>query len=126
MALPAISKTLRAAAVAIALGATAITAMPAQAASPSVNFSFSIGGGGHHWSHGAPRWRDWSRHNRFRHCMTDRQVRHLLNRHGYRNISFERHRGPVVEARARKGHARYVLVVDACRGRILDVRRVRR
>ena len=76
-----LSRTLRAAAVVLALGGTAFTAMPAQAQSPSVEFRFGGPGFGFSFDTDRRRGHHWGRH-----CISDPQVRRDLRRDGYRNI----------------------------------------
>lgn len=110
--------TLRAALVGIALAGTAVTAMPAQA-QPHVEFGFHVGPGGGGWHVGRP-----GRPDRF--CMSDREVRRLVQRNGFRDIRFTDRRGRIVQVRADRGRANYRITVDSCRGRIIDVDRIRR
>jgi len=112
--------TLRAALVGIALAGTAVTAMPAQA-QPTVEFGFHVGPGGGGWHVGRP-----GRPGPDRFCMSDREVRRLVQRNGYRDIRFTDRRGRVVTVRAERGRADYRITVDTCRGRIIDVDRIRR
>ena len=105
----------RAAILAIALGGAALTAMPVQA-QPSVEFNFSIGGGRGHWD--GP-----GRPGRF--CMSDREVRRLVQRNGFRDIRFTDRRGRIVQVRAERGRRDYRITVDSCRGRIVDIDRLR-
>lgn len=104
-----ISTAIRATVLALALGGATLTAMPAQA-QPTVEFNFSIGGDRFHQ----------------RHCLTDPQVRKLLRWQGYREIRFTDRRGRIVQVRAERGRADYRVTVDTCRGRIVDVDRIRR
>lgn len=99
----------RAAVLAIALAGATLTTLPAQAA-PQVSFSFSIGGD----------------HFKQRHCLSDPQVRKLLRWQGYRQIRFTDRRGRIVQVRAERGRADYRIAVDSCRGRIVDIDRIRR
>lgn len=108
--------TLRAAAIGIALAGTAVTAMPAQA-QPQVEFGFHFGGGG-------PGWHGGGRPDRY--CLSDRDVRQLVRSQGYRDIRFADRRGRIVTVRAERGPRDYRITVDACRGRIIDVDRIRR
>ncbi|RYE07174.1 MAG: hypothetical protein EOP22_18925 [Hyphomicrobiales bacterium] len=110
------TKTLRAAVVGLALVGTAVTAMPAQA-QPSVQFGFSFGDRGGGWYGGG---------RPDRHCMSDRDVRQMLRWQGYRDIRFTDRRGRIVQARAERGPRDYRITVDSCRGRIVDVDRIRR
>ena len=105
----------RAAILAIALGGAAVTAMPVQA-QPSVEFGFHFGNGGGGWHIGRPD----------RYCMTDRQVRRLVRAHGYDDIRFTDRRGRIVQVRAERGRRDYRITVDSCRGRIIDIDRIRR
>lgn len=109
--------TLRAALVGLALAGTAVTAMPAQA-QPHVEFGFHVGPGGGGW-HVRP-----GRPDRF--CLSDREVRRLVQRHGYRDVRVTGRRGFMVSLRADRGSRHYRITVDACRGRIIDVDRIRR
>jgi hypothetical protein len=109
-------KTLRAAVIGLVLAGSAVTAMPAQA-QPTVEFGFHFGGGsGPGWHAGRPD----------RSCMTDRAVRQLLRARGYDEIRFTDRRGRIVTVRAERGRADYRVTVDSCRGRIVDVDRIRR
>jgi len=105
----------RAALVGLTLAGAALTAVPAQAA-PQFSFGFHIGNG--HWS-GPVTQPD-------RRCLTDRQVRRLVQRSGYDDIRFTDRRGRIVQVRAERGRHDYRLTIDACRGRIVDVDRLRR
>lgn len=116
-----LTKTLRAAAVALALGGTVFTAtaLPAQAQrGPDVNFEFRFGGGGWQWKFGNDR--NW------RHCLTDPQVRRDLRRDGYRNIRFFDRRGRIVQVTASLGRRDFRIAYDTCRERIVDRDRIRR
>jgi Spy/CpxP family protein refolding chaperone len=106
--------TLRAAVIGLALVGSAVTAMPAQA-QPTVQFGFHVGGGGWHGG-GRPD----------RRCLSDRDVRQLVRAQGYNDIRFADRKGRVVVVRAERGPRDYRITVDACRGRIIDVDRIRR
>lgn len=110
---PKLTTLVRSTVVALALGGAAITAVPAQAAPPSVNFHFGFGNGGFSINSG-------------RYCLSDHQVRRLLQRHGYDHIRFIDRRGRIVGVRAEKGRWEYRVWVDSCRARIVDVQRLRR
>ena len=106
--------TLKAAAVALTLAGTAMSAAPAQA--QSFNFSFGSGGGGVHFGigNGRPNY----------HCLTDRQVRRDLRADGYREIRFFDRRGRIVQVTAELGRRDYQIAYDTCRGRIVDRDRI--
>ena len=110
--------TVRAAVIGLALLGSAVTAMPAQA-QPSVQFGFSFGNDGPGWHGGRPGRPD-------RHCLSDGQVRQLVRSQGYRDIRFADRDGRIVVVRAERGPRDYRITVDACRGRIVDVDRIRR
>lgn len=113
-----ISKSIRAAAMALVLGGTAFVGMPAaQAASPSFEFNFSIGNSGAHWRGGS---------RPTRHCLTNRQVRRDLRRDGYRQIRFTDRRGRIVHVKASLGWRDFRIAYNTCRGRIIDRDRIRR
>lgn len=116
MTLPRIPSILRAAAIAVALGGTAFTAMPVQA-QPSFEFRF----GGPNW-----QWHFDTDRDRVHHCIGDRQVRRDLRRDGYRNIRFVDRRGRIVQVVARLGNRNYIISYDTCRQRIVDRDRIRR
>lgn len=107
---------MRAAIIGLALAGSAVVAMPAQAA-PSISFGFHVGGPGHHGSY---------RPGPSRHCLTDREVRRLLNRNGFDRIRFIDRRGRIVAVRAERGRGDFRVTVDSCRARIIDVDRLRR
>ena len=109
--------TLRAALFGIALAGTAVTAMPAQA-QPHVEFGFHVGPGGAGWHHGRP-----GRPDRF--CMSDREVRRLVQRNGYRDVRLTGRRGPIVSVHAERGRRDYRITVDTCRARIIGIQRLR-
>lgn len=113
MAMFSLPKIFRAAAVAVALGGTALVSMPAQA-QPTVEFRF--GGPGFSW--------EFNNGPRRRSCMTDPQVRRDLRRDGYRNIRFFDRRGRIVQVTARLGRRAYEIEYDKCRGRIVDRDRI--
>jgi hypothetical protein len=108
-------KTLRAAAVALALGATALPALPAQAQSFSFEFGTGDFWGGHHRDH-RPRFS----------CMTDYQVRQRIADYGYSHIYLNVANGRHIQARATRGRWVYLIDFNRCTGRIEDVDRLRR
>lgn len=111
-------KTLiRASAVGLTLAGGAMAAVPAQAASPSFTFGFHVGGPGYHGGYYDPR--------PTRHCLSDRQVRRMLRRDGFDHIRFTDRRGRIVQVRAEQGRRDFRVTVDSCRGRIIDIDRLR-
>ncbi|MGH6926170.1 MAG: hypothetical protein ACRED5_20780 [Propylenella sp.] len=58
--------------------------------------------------------------------LSPREVRWLLQNHGYRNINFLDRHGPVYRVRAVRRHNAYLLVVSARSGDILDRQRLNR
>jgi hypothetical protein len=111
----ALSTTIKAAAVALTLAGTAISAMPAQAQ----NFNFSFGNDNFRWSIGTGGRND-------RVCISNREVRRDLRRDGYDDIRFIDRRGRVVAVYAELGRRAYIIQYDTCRERIIDRDRVRR
>jgi hypothetical protein len=115
--------------VAAALGATALTAAPAQAQS----FHFGINSGNNHgpsFSFGIGN--DHHRypgHNYYRpgrYCLTANQLENRIERQGYHRVRITeagRNRSTV---RAVRGNWLYRLTVDSCSGAILDRDRLRR
>lgn len=99
----------------LTLVGASLSAAPAQA--QQFSFGLQFGNGGYHN-------RPIVEHDR--RCLTDRQVRRLLQRNGYDEIRFTDRRGRIVQARAERGRHDYRVTVDACRGRIIDVERLRR
>lgn len=102
-------KTIRAAAIGIALAGATITALPAQA-QPSFSFEFNIGGDRFHQ----------------RYCLTDKQVRRFLRWQGYDQIRFIDRDGRYITVRAERGRRDFRITVDTCRARIVDIDRIRR
>lgn len=100
-------KIVRSAVVAAVLGASALTAAPAQA-QPSFSFDFHIG---------RPHFPGFL-------CMSDPEVRRDLRRDGYRDIRFTDRRGRIVHVRAERGRREYRIAYDTCRGRIVDRDRI--
>jgi hypothetical protein len=109
---PKLTNLVKSAVVALAVGGAAITAVPAQAAPPSIDFHFGFGGGGVSIGGG-------------RYCLSDRQVRFLLRTQGYDHIRFIDRRGRIVGVRAERHRNDYRVWVDTCRARIVDVQRIR-
>jgi len=109
---PKLTTVIRSTVVALALGGAAITAAPVQAASPSIDFHFGFGGGGISIGGG-------------RYCLSDRQVRFFLRTQGYNNVRFFDRKGRTVGVRAERRGRDYLVWVDTCRARIVEVKRIR-
>jgi hypothetical protein len=117
-----VMKSGRAAIVALTLGATAFTAVPAMAQSgnPSFNFEFGIQGGGDNFSY---RFDNGKRHKR--ECLTNNEVRRGLQRLGWRDIRFVDRRGIRVKVVADWGRRTYAMTINKCTGRVTDIERLR-
>lgn len=117
-----LKNTLKAAAVALALGGTALSVVPVQAQS----FGFSFGndqfrfgvqsGDRYHGGYGNGGWGKY--------CMSDPQVRRDLRADGYRDIRFFDRKGRIVQVVAELRNREYEIAYDTCRGRIVDRDRV--
>lgn len=113
----------RAAVVALTLGATAFTAVPAQAqsGSPSFSFNFGINGGGDSFSFGINNGRQIRRA-----CLTNNEIRRGLRARGWDDITFLDRRGNRVTVLADWGRRTYKMVINRCTGRVSDIDRVYR
>ena len=100
-----VSNFARAAVVAVALGGAALAGAPAQAA-PYMHDHFMP-------SHPQAM------------CMSDWQVRKVLQRRGYSNISLNADMGRFVSARATKGNWVWRVTVNRCSGDVVNVNRLR-
>lgn len=110
-------RTGRAAMVAVALGATAITgaaftAAPAQA-QPGPSFGFSLDFGPGEFRFGTDRGRPV-------YCYSDNQVRRLVRSWGYDDVRIRNANRNRVTLTGELGRRDYRLVVDRCSGRIID------
>jgi hypothetical protein len=111
-------KAVRAAVMALALGAVAIPALPAQAQSFSFEFGTGGGSGGDFWGGG--------RHHRpHMSCLTDYQVRQRIAQYGYRNVRLNVANGPYIQAKATRGSRTYLIDFNRCTGRIEGATRLR-
>jgi hypothetical protein len=117
--LSTVMKSGRAAIVAVTLGAAAITALPVQA--QSFSFEFGIRGGGNTFSFGIDDGRRFRRA-----CLTNNEIRRGLRRNGFEDIRFLSRRGVRVQVYAEWGRRAYILTINRCNGRVVDVDRVRR
>jgi len=121
-----ISRTARAAAVALALGATAVTAMPAQAGSYfSFGFGMNPGYGGYDMDPGFYPYRHHIRPFPDFVCLTDFQVRLAIRNAGYSNVYLNAPMGRYIQARASRGNSVFLITFDRCRGVIVNVQRLR-
>jgi hypothetical protein len=123
MAVLKIPKALRAAALVLTLAGSSLVAAPVMVPTPvqaqDGSLSFSFGGEGFRFRFGDRFGRDFDR----RFCMSDRQVRRDLQRRGYDRIRFRDRRGRILVLTAERGRNDFLIIYDACRGRILDRRR---
>ena len=110
------NKIVRAAAVAVALGGSVLTAVPV-AQAQSVNLDFRFGGPGWSFNLGNGVRRGF--------CMSAREVRRDLRNDGYEDIRFFDRRGRIVQLTAELGRRDYEIAYDTCRGRIVDRDRIR-
>jgi hypothetical protein len=118
--LSTVKKSGRAAIVALTLGAATVTAIePAQA--QSFSFKFGISGGGSDFSFGIRDGRKFKRE-----CLTNNEIRRGLRRNGFDDIRFLDRRGVRVKVYAEFGRRAYVLTINRCTGRVIDIDRVRR
>lgn len=107
-AMTGFSKQLKVAAASLVLAATALSVVPAEAAS----FSFGFG---HHRGF-CPIAID----------MTDYQIRQLVRKAGYSNIYLNVKNDDRIQVRASRDGWVYLLTVNTCTGRIIDRDRLRR
>ena len=115
---PKLATVIRSAAVAIALGGATFAAAPAMAAPvPQIDFHFGFGGGGIFWGF---------ENGHRKYCLSDRQVRRLLQFRGYDHIRYTDRRGRIVTVRAERGRWEYRVTVDSCRARIIGIKRLHR
>ncbi len=128
----------RAVVVALVLGATAVTALPAPvvAQEPSATFRLELPGGSVEFNTNGQRrvqpdnnrnkdyfWDDnWDRY-----CLSDRIIRRALRERGWRDIDFVRElRRNRVEIVARYSRSYYLLRADRCEGEVRIIERLRR
>ena len=117
--LSTVMKSGRAAIVAVTLGAATVTALPVQA--QSFSFDFGIRGGGNTFSFGIDDGRRFRRD-----CLTNNEIRRGLRRNGFDDIRFLDRRGVRVQVYAEWGRRAYLLTINRCTGRVVDIDRVRR
>src|SRR5436305_2813608 len=108
----------RAVALALVVSASALTAMPAQAAMPYVSpgMGMGMGMGMNHYP----------RHFNSLFCYSDYQVRQALRFRGFHHIYLNAAMGRFIQARATRGNWVYLIEFNRCSGHIVDVRRLRR
>jgi hypothetical protein len=123
----------RAAVLAVVLGASALTAMPAQAApgDPSFNFNLQLPDGGNlqlgtgNQNRPAPGFRPGPGRPDF--CLTDRQIRFQLGDNGFDNVRVGRDlRRGWVEVFATNRRGAYTMQVNRCTGQVSNIQRIRR
>ena len=108
-----LQKALRAGLLALILGATSFTGLPAQAQGLGFSFGFGIEDDDDFF----PR----------RLCiLTDSSLREAIRDEGYSNIYLNASIGRYVQARASRGNWVYLLRVNICTGEIVDRERLRR
>jgi hypothetical protein len=112
------SKTACAIAIAASLGATAFTAMPAQA--QGFNFEVSPPGSGFSFGFGI------GRPDRPGRCIAQRHLDDAIEDQGYRRVRITDYGRRITEARGIRGNWLYDLAVNSCTGRIVDRDRIRR
>ena len=109
-----IRTVMRAAALALALGATGLAGAPAQA--QGFTFGFHIGDEDGFFIR-----------RPLRLCLlTDSQLRRAIRQQGYHDIFLNVANNNRIQVRATKGAWVYLLTVNSCTGRILDRDRLRR
>lgn len=115
----------------IVLALAAIVALAAPAQAQSFNFGFQSDGYGFSFGSGqqpnawpAPR-PDRPRPPDIKHCMHPYAVVELVRSQGYRNASLYDDRGRWVRVRADQRGRSYIVSVDPCRGRIVQVDPIR-
>lgn len=133
-----LAQTGRAAVIALALGASVVTAAPAlaQSGEPQLNFQLELGngGGGAQFQMapgGNPQGRvavpDDGGFDPSYWCLSDRDIRRGLGQYGFREVRVVRElRRERVEVVARYGSRYYSMRVDRCSGKVDQVKRLRR
>jgi len=120
-----ISKIFKAGAIALALGATAFTALPAQAA-PSFSFQFGVGNG-MGFGFGGPQYfgqngitLQFGDPNYFLYCLSNTQIRQALRNNGYKQVKIvkEYNNSNKVLAVGWKDGDWWQLRVDRCTGKV--------
>lgn len=114
----AILSTLKAGVVALALAGTAITAIPAQAATPTFGFMLNLGGGG-----GVVL--NFEDDDYFDVCLTDKQVVAALRAKGYSRVQIvDSAGGDRVWVIARKNGDWWQMRVDTCTHKVDKVKEI--
>jgi hypothetical protein len=127
----ALKTSSRAAVIALALGASALTAMPAQAApgEPSFNFQLGIGGGGGNSFDLQLDSNGKKKPGKFpiNICLSDSQIERGLRDYGFRNVDVIRHLSKNrVQALGDWNRKTYIMTVNKCSGQVTDIKRVYR
>ncbi len=97
---------------------TTLSAVPANAASFSIQF-----GGGRNWGHHDSYGHNYGRRHESRRLSTD-EVRFMLRNDGYYRIRFFDDHGPVYQLRASKHGRDFFMVVNARSGEVLSRQRI--
>lgn len=118
----------RAAAIALALGATAFTAMPAQAA-PTSSFSLQLGNGGMQFGNGNGGITLFfgNGNNYINYCLTNGQVKAQLMQKGFKNVQIvKKLNNNRVVAVGRYYGTWYEMRVDRCTGKVDKVKKLKK
>jgi hypothetical protein len=117
----------RAAVVALALGATAFAAVPAQAA-PSSSFSLSLNGGsGNSVTFGNGNVQlHFGDYDDYYSCLTNSQVKKGLAKYGFKQIDIvKKLKGDRILVVAKHGGSWYEMRVDKCSGKVDKVKKLK-
>ncbi|MEO6394702.1 MAG: hypothetical protein ABIO40_02190 [Devosia sp.] len=119
-----IRTTGRAALVAVALGATAFTTMPAQAA-PQSSFSLSLNGGGMQFNNGGNITLQFGNGDFFNYCLTNNQIEKQLRAKGFKSVEVvKKLNNRKVLAIGRYNGVWYEMRVDRCTGKVDKVKKL--
>lgn len=123
-----VSKFVRVAALAAALGTAGLFAMPAMAAPAAAPVPAMPAMSSAHApaSFLAVQYHFRPNHRGPRYCMNNAQVRRSIDRQGYNRVQVFSSRGPIVQARAVRRGALYAIRFDSCRGAIISAVRLHR
>lgn len=118
-----ILSTLKAGAVALALAGTAMTAIPAQAASPTFGFSLNLLGGG---SSNGGIFLHFGDDDYWDVCLTNKQIIKGLNNKGYSSVKIvkESNSSNKVWAIGKKKGDWFQMRIDRCDGKVDQVKEI--